>query len=102
MLDEKNRVPVAHVKDVIRHSEIEFEDFGSCTICKAKLPNGYTVVTTSGCIDPDNYDGQVGREICLRHLEDEVWRLEGYVAAGEFMARTQDGSAAFGHIAGHK
>ena len=85
MLNNKNCVPVERVNEVIARSEIEFETaFGNCTVCKAKLPNGFVVVTTSGCIDPANYTESIGQEICLRHLEDEVWRLEGYVGAYEF------------------
>lgn len=28
--------------------------------------------------DPDNYDHDLGVEICKKRIEDELWKLEGY------------------------
>ena len=30
------------------------------------------------CVDPANYNEEIGKEICLRKLEDKVWFLLGY------------------------
>ena len=44
----------------------------------AKLENGFVIETSSGCVDPKNFDEEIGEEICTRKLEDKIWELEGY------------------------
>lgn len=59
----------------------EFSDcklYGNTTVVTAKLPNGWTITEQSACIDPDNYDHDLGVEICKKRIEDELWKLEGY------------------------
>lgn len=88
MLNEKNFVPVEHVRDLIANAHIEvFTVFGNCTVVVLQLPNGFTVVESSGCIDPANYSEEIGKEICLKRIEDKIWMLEGYVGANEFAAK---------------
>jgi len=48
------------------------------TVVCAKLPNGFEVVETSGCVDPENYDHELGVSICKKRLVDRLWMLEGY------------------------
>lgn len=52
--------------------------FEKLTIVVAKLPNGYTLVGSSGCVNPDNYDYKIGEEICKEQIKDQLWKLEGY------------------------
>lgn len=47
-------------------------------IMVAKLENGFVIETSSGCVDPKNFDEKIGEEICARKLEDKIWELEGY------------------------
>ena len=85
MLTENNFVPAEHIAKLIEEAPKEvFTVFDNCTIVVIKLPNGFTVVESSGCIDPANYSEEIGKEICLRKIEDQVWKLEGYVGANEF------------------
>ena len=44
----------------------------------AKLENGFVIETSSGCVDPKNFDEEIGEEICTKKLEDKIWELEGY------------------------
>lgn len=85
MLNKKNFVPIDHIKRLIREAPKEvFTVFDNCTIVAIKLPNGFTVVESSGCIDPANYSEEIGKEICMNKIEDQVWKLEGYIGANEF------------------
>ena len=36
------------------------------------------VTETSACIDPENYDRDLGAKICMGRVRDKVWELEGY------------------------
>lgn len=49
------------------------------TICVLTLRNGFTVVGTSACASPENYDEALGQRIARRNAVDEVWKLEGYL-----------------------
>ena len=44
----------------------------------AKLENGFVIETSSGCVDPKNFDEEIGEKICTKKLEDKIWELEGY------------------------
>jgi hypothetical protein len=52
--------------------------FGKTTIVTAQLENGFVIVESSSCVDPANYDADIGYGICIKRIEDKVWELEGY------------------------
>mgnify|MGYP004566393481 FL=1 len=88
ILSKDNFVPKEHIQSVIDESDKQvFTVFGSCTVVVLKLPNGFTVVESSGCIDPANYSEEIGAEICMKRIESQVWKLEGYVGTNEFAAK---------------
>lgn len=43
-----------------------------------KLNNGFIVSGRSACIDPANFDLDIGREIARKDVEKQLWQLEGY------------------------
>lgn len=89
MLNEHNFVPAEHIEAIIEAAPKEvFTVFGNCTVMVLKMPNGFTVVESSGCIDPANYSEEIGADICLKRIRDMVWKLEGYVGANEFAAKS--------------
>lgn len=49
------------------------------TVAKATLINGFEMVEGSSCVDPKNYDEDLGTKICLGRMRDEVWKLLGFV-----------------------
>lgn len=53
--------------------------FDKQCVLVAKLPNGFTIVGESACVDPDNYDENIGRDIALKDIEKQLWMLEGYL-----------------------
>lgn len=53
--------------------------FGKQCVVVALLPNGFTIVGESACVDPNNYDETIGRELALKDIENQLWMLEGYL-----------------------
>ena len=49
------------------------------TICVLVLRNGFTVVGTSACASPENFDAAIGQKIARQKAIDQVWMLEGYL-----------------------
>lgn len=52
---------------------------GKITIVVMELPCGFTLVESSACVDPANYDETIGAEICKARFKDRLWYLEGYM-----------------------
>lgn len=49
------------------------------TVCCLTLLNGFTVVGSSACVDPRNFDKDIGEEIAFRNARNQIWQLEGYL-----------------------
>lgn len=75
-----NKISQEHIDEMITQSFINYSKIGEKTaIACATLPNGFEIITYSSCIDPENYDQEVGNEICHRKIEEKLWELEGYL-----------------------
>jgi len=57
------------------------------TVCLLTLNNGYELVGTSGCVDPDNYDAEIGQRIARENAVDQIWMLEGYVLQNKLASK---------------
>ena len=80
------KISSAYIDEIFENSK--FEDFKSknspCTVVIMTLPNGYTLVESSGCIDPKEYDHELGIQLCKEALRRKVWQLEGYLGKQKF------------------
>lgn len=76
----KAKVEKETIDNLLANSEIIVEKkFDSMTVVWCKLPNGFILHETSACIDPANYDENIGKEICMEQIRHKLWELEGYV-----------------------
>ena len=78
-----NTVMQEHVMAILSKAEkiVQHRVFGKCTVVMVKLPNGFVLVESTGCVDPANYDESVGEKECMAKIESKVWEMEGYVLA---------------------
>lgn len=84
LMSNINFVREEHIKKLIDDSEIVVQTlFNRLTIVTMKLPNGFTLTESSGCIDERTYSEEIGAEICLSRIEDRLWELEGYLKTEE-------------------
>ncbi|WP_169513646.1 Gp49 family protein [Fodinicurvata sediminis] len=51
------------------------------TICNITLDNGYSVRGESACVDPANYDADIGRKIAHDDAFRKLWPLFGFLLA---------------------
>lgn len=42
------------------------------------LPSGFTVSGRGACIDPANFDIEIGRQVARSQAANQLWQLEGY------------------------
>lgn len=47
------------------------------TLAFAKLRNGYELVASSSCVDPDKYNAEMGAKICKERILDQVYFMLG-------------------------
>ena len=49
------------------------------TLTRVEMPSGFIDWEASSCVSPENYNHEIGRKICLEHIETRVWKLLGFV-----------------------
>lgn len=49
------------------------------TVVRALLKNGFEIVESSACVDPENYSETIGKEICLEKIKDKIWDYLGFL-----------------------
>jgi hypothetical protein len=59
-------------------SNTAYECLSLLTICVLRLRNGFTVVGTSACASPANFNAEIGRRLARERAIDQVWPLLGY------------------------
>lgn len=80
----KNTVKQENIDHLIEKSEIEAKTmFDKVTVVAIRLPNGFVLVESSGAVDKENYDFEIGKEMCIERIKDKLWELEGYVLQSE-------------------
>lgn len=68
-----------YIDEIIDNSDISVSTvFDKCTVVVCKLPNGFVITESSACVSPENYDKEIGIEICMNRIRDKIWELEGY------------------------
>lgn len=77
---KKNTVTKEQVQENMQDVIVRtLDDFGKpTTYVTVRMKNGFTLRESTTCVDPANYDENIGKEICLKKIEDKVWFLLGY------------------------
>ena len=60
-------------------------------ICLLKLENGFEVVGTSACVNPEDFDLEIGEYYSLKNALDKVEELEGYLMQEELYTKNKKG-----------
>lgn len=48
------------------------------TICALTLHSGFTVVGKSACVNPVDFNDELGRKYAFEDAFNQLWELEGY------------------------
>lgn len=82
IVDEEAEAPAVTeelVREIMENSEFEIQTvFDKCTIVSCRLPNGFVIVESSACVSPENYDADLGADICFDKIADKIYELEAY------------------------
>lgn len=80
-MDDIKTVTKEQISQIMSDSkqEVFHRIFDKQCIVVLLLPNGFTLVGESACVDPSNYDEEIGYEIAMKDIEKQLWMLEGYL-----------------------
>lgn len=77
--------PAERVTKEYMESRIAASEFtklaSTVTICNLTLDNGYSVRGESACVNPENYNQQIGEKIAYDNAFRQLWALFGFLLA---------------------
>jgi hypothetical protein len=80
----KTAITKADIEALIERSAWSDTKLGvKTTVVCLTLPNGFEIVETASCVDPANYDHNLGVTTARKRVIDKLWLLEGYRLACE-------------------
>lgn len=95
MADLPNKVTKEDLEHLVARSTITYTNLaGTLTHCMVTLPCGFQVTGESACVDPANYNKELGEEIALKKVITQLWPLEGYLLANDIYRAKQPTSYA--------
>lgn len=77
---KKNTVTQEHINKMLDEAETcETIFWGKELVVSYKLKNGFTLLGRAACVDPANFDIEIGRIIAREQVQNKLWELEGYL-----------------------
>jgi hypothetical protein len=75
------RVTLEYIQGRIASKDFTVLPDGTVTICNITLDNGYSVRGESACVDPANFNQEIGRHYAEKQAIDKLWPLFGFLLA---------------------
>jgi hypothetical protein len=69
---DNNTITQENVYKFIKKTEVHKLD-EKTTLVKVTLVNDFVIIESSSCVDPANYDQEIGVGICLTKIQDKIW-----------------------------
>ncbi|MDJ0905409.1 MAG: Gp49 family protein [Woeseiaceae bacterium] len=70
-----NFVTTEAVEAAITGAQFHHFPESTVTVCLLELANGFTIVGQSACVNPDNFDAALGRELAQEDAKQQVYRF---------------------------
>lgn len=74
----ENSITMGDVKEFMGDVESHRLDPKTCLV-KAEYKTGFVQYNTSSCVDPENYDEEIGRVVGIQKLQDNLFFALGFV-----------------------
>ena len=75
---DNNTIVEDNVNDFIK--EYDVSQWGDkTTIVNATLANGFIITESSSCVDPANFNMDIGASICKEKIQNKVWGFLGFM-----------------------
>lgn len=76
-----DRVTKEYIESRITETDFQVLPKTTVTICNITLDNGFSVRGESACVDPANFDEEIGQKIAYDNAFDKLWPLFGFLLA---------------------
>jgi len=88
-----NKVTENQVDDLLDAAEVTTVVMhGKETLSCFKLENGFTITGRSACVDPANFDADLGKKIAREHAKRQLWAFEGYRLQCDIHSQKNEGA----------
>ena len=77
-VSDNNTITTENVDNFIARYE-DFTIGDKTTVVRAVLVNDFVVVESSSCVDPKNFNQEIGVSICKDRIKSKVWELLGFL-----------------------
>ena len=79
-----NTVTQEHINKMFDEADKEpWCVYGKCYVLAIRLKNGFTIIQDASCVDPANFDIEIGKKIVEEKIKNKLWELEGYKLQNE-------------------
>ena len=79
-ISRPDRLMVDDINDFINASDIHVEKRGEkSTLVEIEFPTGWKDYEVSSCVDPANYDEELGKQYALANIASRLWKSLGFV-----------------------
>lgn len=75
---DPSKVTEKMVNDFICDINAHGLEDGKTVFLSADLLTGFVQYETSSCVDPINFDHEIGKEVCLKRIKDTIWECLGF------------------------
>lgn len=83
-----NTVTQEHIDNLLDNAQTQEHTFWEKEhLVSFLLPNGFSITGRSACVDPANFDIELGRKYAREDAENQLWKLEGYLLQSEIYGR---------------
>lgn len=73
-----SRITIDHINAMIQDEQYHLFPMTMMTVCCLTLENGFNVIGTAACADPNIFNEALGIEYAKKDAVSKVWQLEGY------------------------
>ncbi len=74
----ENTVTIGKIENIILKED--YMKVGLKTVISVlTLKNGFEIIGASACVDPNNFDFEIGKKYAREKAIDQIWMLEGYL-----------------------
>ncbi len=95
------RVTKAMMERRIKHIDYVVLPATTVTICNITLDNGFSVRGESACVDPRNFNRDIGRTVAYDNAFRALWPFFGFlIAEMKFVAGVQEAESNYLHATG--
>ena len=98
-MSTNNKVTSYQIKSILDNAETQEVVFWDKEVVVSyKLYNGFTIIGRGACVDPANFDIEIGRRVAREQAENKLWELEGYLLQNKLYQEKIKWEGLFNHL----